>query len=71
MSADPKSELISTVRLLRDSEIDADNASLRYWLSVPVSERLAAVEQIRSEFHAWRRDHEPRLERVARIVAFP
>ncbi len=39
-----------------------------YWLSRPVSERIAAVEQIRREFHGWTDESEPRLQRVCRIL---
>lgn len=39
-----------------------------YWQSRPYAERLAALEEIRQEYHRWRHDAESRLQRVYRIV---
>jgi len=38
-----------------------------YWRSVPAWERLAALEAIRREYHRWKQDAEPRLQRVCTI----
>jgi predicted nucleic acid-binding protein len=48
---------------LRDRRSDA-----AYWRSRPPEERLAALEEIRTEYHHWRHDAEPRLQRVHRIA---
>jgi hypothetical protein len=39
-----------------------------YWQSQSYVTRLAALEQIRSEYHRWRYGAEPRLQRVYSIV---
>jgi hypothetical protein len=39
-----------------------------YWQSQPPMARLAALEQIRREYHLWKYGSEPRFERVYRIV---
>jgi hypothetical protein len=39
-----------------------------YWQSQPPAARLAALEEIRQEYHRWRYGAEPRLQRVYRIV---
>lgn len=39
-----------------------------YWQSQPYPVRLAALEQIRQEYHRWRYGAEPRLQRVYSIV---
>ena len=39
-----------------------------YWQSQPYQDRLAALEQIRQEYHRWRYHAEPRLQRVHSIV---
>ena len=57
------------LRKIVGSEIDQDTVALRYWLSQSAADRLAAVEQIRDEYHRWSRTHEPGLERTARLVA--
>ncbi len=47
---------------------DQARDDLRYWLSRPVAERLAAVEQLRRDHEGVPADAEPRLQRVCRIV---
>jgi hypothetical protein len=38
------------------------------WRTQSFDARLAALEQIRQEYHGWKCRAEPRLERVYRIV---
>jgi hypothetical protein len=38
-----------------------------YWLTLPYQARLAALEEIRQEYHRWRYGAEPRLQRVHTI----
>ncbi|MDQ3584795.1 MAG: hypothetical protein M3407_03385 [Acidobacteriota bacterium] len=39
-----------------------------FWQSQPYEARLAALEEIRQEYHLWRYSAEPRLQRVYSIV---
>lgn len=39
-----------------------------FWQSQPYRARLAALEEIRVEYHRWRYDAEPRLQRVYSII---
>ena len=39
-----------------------------YWQTRPPEERLAALEEIRREYHRWRYGAEPRLQRVYSIA---
>ena len=39
-----------------------------YWQTQPYARRLAALEQIRQEFHRWKYDAEPGFQRVYSIV---
>lgn len=39
-----------------------------YWRTRPYAERLAALEEIRQEYHRWKYHAEPRLQRVCRIT---
>lgn len=48
---------------LRDQQSDYG-----YWSSQPPALRLAALEQIRQEYHLWRYGAEPRLQRVYLII---
>jgi len=54
-----------TYALVRISEQKSDFA---YWQTQPYELRLAALEQIRQEFHRWKYGAEPRLQRVYSIV---
>jgi hypothetical protein len=60
---------LKVFRVVAAGQIDSDESAFHYWMSRPAGERLAAVEEIRREYHAWRGTDEPGLERVARIVA--
>ena len=39
-----------------------------YWQTQPYPARLAALEEIRQEYHRWKYGTEPRFQRVYRIV---
>jgi len=39
-----------------------------YWQTQPYGARLAALEQIRQEYHRWQYGAEPRFQRVYTIV---
>ncbi|MGB0561211.1 MAG: hypothetical protein ACPGVO_05350 [Spirulinaceae cyanobacterium] len=46
-----------------------DRASERdYWQQQTPLQRLAALEQIRREYHQWKYNAEPRLQRVCSIT---
>jgi len=45
-----------------------DDAAWTYWVTRPVSERLAMVEELRAEYHGWTHEPEPRLSRVCRFI---
>jgi hypothetical protein len=48
--------------------IRSQKSDLGYWQAQPYQVRLAALEEIRQEYHRWRYDAEPRLQRVHTIV---
>lgn len=52
----------------RKTSISQQGSDLEYWLSQPPAVRLAAVEEIRREYHAWRYGAEPRFQRVLTIL---
>ena len=45
-----------------------DDAAWTYWVTRPVTERLAMVEELRAEYHGWTHEPEPRLSRICRII---
>jgi len=52
----------------RKTRISEQGSDLAYWLAQPPAARLAALEQIRREYHAWKYGTEPRLQRVLTIL---
>ena len=44
------------------------NSDFAYWQTQPYAARLAALEQIRQEYHRWKYGVQPRFQRVYRIV---
>ena len=53
------------VKKLRFSDAKNDVA---YWRTRSYQERIEALEQIREEYHRWKADAEPGLQRVYSIV---
>lgn len=54
-----------TLRIVSLREQPNDYA---YWISKPVSDRIDAVEILRNQYINFRKDVEPRLQRVCRII---
>ena len=52
----------------RKMRIDEQDCDREYWLSKPPSARLAALEEIRREYHGWKLGEEPRIEKVVTII---
>lgn len=44
------------------------SSDFAYWQTRQPEERIAALEEIRREYHQWKYDAEPRLQRVYKIV---
>jgi hypothetical protein len=63
MNSSNRVSLVVNKVLLREQKSDAV-----YWRSQSYEDRLAALEQIRQEFHRWKYGAEPRLQRVYTIT---
>ena len=61
----PKTDIQKSLAIVSMREPRTDFA---HWQSLPLLTRLAALEQIRTEYHQWRYGTEPRLQRVYSIV---
>ena len=48
--------------------VDEQRTDFAYWQTQSYEVRLAALEQIRAEYHGWGCGAEPRLQRVYQIV---
>jgi len=44
------------------------NQDVLYWQEQPYTARLAALEEIRQEYHRWKNDVQPGLQRVCCII---
>ncbi|HEX3826183.1 MAG TPA: hypothetical protein VHV82_02810 [Sporichthyaceae bacterium] len=47
---------------------DRDDSRREYWLTRPVQERLAHVQELRAECYGWADRAGPRLPRVHRLL---
>ena len=45
-----------------------DDAAWTYWVTRPVTGRLAMVEELRAEYHGRTNEPEPRLSRICRLI---
>ncbi len=52
----------------RKMRISEQGSDLEYWLSQPPGARLAALEEIRREYHGWEPGEESRVEGVITII---
>ena len=55
-------------KVYRKVPVDEQAREADYWRTQPYQARLAALEQIRQEYHQWKYDCRPRLQRVYSIV---
>jgi hypothetical protein len=59
------SEIKKVVKKVKLQDKKTDSA---YWRNQPYIARLAALEEIREEYHRWRYRAEPGFQRVYKIV---
>ncbi len=62
MQSDPLSQSATPSRIVKvytRSRISEQPSDLAYWQTRPYEERLAALEQIRREYHLWKYGAEP------------
>ena len=55
-------------KVYRKVPIENQSRESEYWRTQSYQARLAALEQIRREYHLWKYDSEPRLQRVYTIA---
>lgn len=55
-------------KIYRKVALKSQNRDADYWRTQPYQVRLAALEQIRCEYHQWKYDSRPRFQRVFTIV---
>jgi hypothetical protein len=55
-------------KVIRKSKLTNKKTDASYWREQSYSARLAALEEIRQEYHRWRYGAQPGFQRVYRIV---
>jgi hypothetical protein len=55
-------------KVIRKTKLTDKKMDAVYWRNQSPSARLAALEEIRREYHLWRYGAEPRFQRVFRVV---
>ncbi len=55
-------------KVVRKVPLREQSSDFSYWRTQTYQARLAALEQIRQEFHRWHYGAEPRLQRLYQIV---
>jgi hypothetical protein len=55
-------------KIVTKMKIKEAKSDYAYWAGQPFVARLAALEEIRREYHQWKFGAEPRLQRVYTIV---
>ena len=55
-------------KVVRKVSLEEQPTDFAYWQEQPYQARLAALEEIRREYHQWHHDTQPRLQRLSRFV---
>ena len=59
---------MAIAKVVRKMSIEAQENDYQYWQTQSYQARLAALEQIRREYHRWQYGAEPRFQRVFAII---
>lgn len=59
---------MSIEKVVNKKPLKARNHDAAYWRAQPPAARIAALEEIRQEYHRWRYGAEPRLQRVCSVA---
>lgn len=55
-------------RIVHKYTLKQQPRDIEYWRTQSYQARLAALEEIRREYHGWTNESQPRLARVYRVV---
>lgn len=55
-------------KVVRKVSLRKQSTDFAYWQEQPYEARLAALEEIRREYHQWQYDTQPRLQRFLQVV---
>jgi hypothetical protein len=60
--------MMTVAKVYKKVSISEQPSDTSYWRTRPPYERLAALEEIRNEYHLWKYHAEPRLQRVYSVT---
>jgi hypothetical protein len=55
-------------KVLKITRLHEQTNDYLYWISRPVNERIDAIEILRNQYMKFRKDVEPRLQRVCFVI---
>ncbi len=55
-------------KVLKIVSLKEKHSDFAYWATKPVSERLEAIEFLRQQYIKFKKDVQPRLQRVCRVI---
>lgn len=55
-------------KVVHKTRLDEGKSDAAYWRALPYQDRIDALEEIREEYHGWKFDIQPGLQRVYSIV---
>ena len=55
-------------KVVKKVSLKEHKSDVAYWRAQPPEARMAALEEIRREYHRWKYGAEPRLQRVCTIT---
>jgi hypothetical protein len=58
----------SIAKVVTKVRLGSEEKAAKYWRAQPYQLRLAALEQIRLEYHRWKKDAQSGLQRVYSII---
>jgi hypothetical protein len=60
----PNNQPRTIAKVVAKVRLGSEEKVVNYWRTQPYQSRLAALEQIRQEYHGWKNDVQPGLQRV-------
>ena len=64
----PEQDLQKVAKVAKKLRLSEQPSDFAYWQTQPYAARLAALEQIRREYIAWKYDSDPGFQRVYKIL---
>jgi hypothetical protein len=55
-------------KVVHKTRLDEGKSDAAYWRALPYQDRIAALENIREEYHRWKYHAQPGFQRVYSIV---